>query len=251
MDVGMLLIKAIVLGMVVTLVLGFILINILSRSTDTAVNRLNRETEEVREKQNELNTKIKQANEELVKRRSEADALVAKMKDDAEEKAKAEREKIIAKARSDSEEIITKAQKTKDEIRKNIEKEMNLKAIDFTVMILDEIFSAHSKGALNETLISDFLKGLAEVDMDMIDEDVTTADIVTVAPLAEQFRTRLLGIIKEKLGREIALNESVDEKIIGGMVLRFGSLSLDGSMRNMVSEKGVQIKEKLERGLIS
>jgi len=87
---GMILIQALILGVIVTAVLGFIFIKVVSRSTETHVSRLNRETEAVRSKQAELNQKIKDANEELQRRRSEADDLVSKMKTDAEEAAKDE-----------------------------------------------------------------------------------------------------------------------------------------------------------------
>ncbi|HSV43167.1 MAG TPA: hypothetical protein VLJ10_01305, partial [Candidatus Bathyarchaeia archaeon] len=84
---GMILIKALMLGAIVTAALGFVFIKVVSKSTETHVGRLNRETEAVRSKQSELNQKIKEANEELVRRREEADTLVAKMKEDAQSAA--------------------------------------------------------------------------------------------------------------------------------------------------------------------
>ena len=148
MELGMLMIKAIVFGMILTGVLGFAFWRFASKSTETALSRLDRETEAVRQKQIELTDKIKQANEELMKRRAEADALVAKMKEDASDTAQKEREKIVNKARQDAEEIINKAQRTKDDMRKVIEQEMHLKAIDFTVLMMNEIFSDRIKKAV-------------------------------------------------------------------------------------------------------
>ncbi len=135
----MLVIKVTIFVSIIFGVIIFVLKKVMFDSTQGAVNRLHRETEEVRKKQIELNEKIKQANEELVKRRSEADALVAKMTDEAQSKAREEREKIIKKAREDAEEIIAKAQKTKDEMRKTIEREMAIKTVDFTGIIMGEI----------------------------------------------------------------------------------------------------------------
>ena len=150
MDMGMLLIKALIFGMIFVGVLGFIFINFMSRNTEGAVSRLNKETEAVRAKQVELNVKIKEANEELVKRKSEADALVAKMTTDAEDKAKEEREKIIKKARAEGEEIITKAQKSREDIRKAVVKEMELRAVDFSVRMLTEVISQNALIAMDE-----------------------------------------------------------------------------------------------------
>jgi F0F1-type ATP synthase membrane subunit b/b' len=139
MDIGMLLIKAVVAGMVFVAIGGFFIWKFSKDTIDKDLNRLNKETEAVRGKQIELNTKIKEASEELAKRKAEADALVAKMTEDASTKAKEERDKIVAKARIEGEEIIVKANNTKEEIRKAIVKDMDMKTIDVTALVLEEV----------------------------------------------------------------------------------------------------------------
>lgn len=245
-----LILQFLVLTAVISGVLIFFLKKVLFDSTQGAVNRLNRETEVVRGKQTELNEKIKQANEELAKRRSEADALVAKMAQEAEEKARGEREKILTKARAEGEEIINKAQRTKEDMRKAMEREMHLKAIDFSVFILGEVFSEKALLLLNECLIQEFMDGLEKVDMEMIDSKIDTAEVVTSIPLDEKLKTRLSEILSKKLGRTIKLNLSEDKKIISGIVLRFESLALDGSLRNMLNDKNTEVKDKIEKGLL-
>jgi len=247
---AMMIIQFLILTFVVSGVIIFFLKKILFDSTQGAVNRLNRETEEVRAKQAELNEKIKLANEELVKRRSEADELVNKMKEEAMEKANAEREKVIVKARSDAEEIISKAQRTKDEMRKVLEKEMEMKTMDFSGMILKEILSNMALKALNDSLIDEFLESLKNVDMDMISLDVTEAKISSPLPLSEPHKNRISDIIRQKLDREITIKAETDKTIMSGIVLEFGSLKLDGSLSNMVFKKGTELKEKIEKGLL-
>jgi F0F1-type ATP synthase membrane subunit b/b' len=242
--------KFLILGGVFIALAIFFLKKVLFDSTQGAVNRLNRETEAVRAKQIELNEKIKQANEELAKRRSEADALVAKMKEDAESKAKDEREKIIAKARQDAEEVISKAQKTKDEIRKVLEKEAEVKALDFANVLLKEVFSARALLSLNENLIDEFISSLESVDMSMVAAEINTVDVITTIPLADKFRTRLDELLKKKLDRELKYNMTQDTKINSGIILRFGSLTLNGSLAYALQEKGMQVKELLEKGLL-
>ncbi len=231
-------------------VIIFVLKKVMFDSTQGAVNRLHHETEEVRKKQTELNEKIKQANEELAKRRAEADALVAKMTEEAQTKAREEREKIIKKSREDSEEIISKAQKTKDEMRKTIEREMAIKTVDFTAIIMGEVLSQKPRTSFDESLISEFLDSLEKVDMTMIGEEVNTAEIITATPIVDKLKTRLAEILKKKLNRTITINSTVDNKIIAGTLLKFGGLSLDGSLHAMIKEKTNEVKEKIERGLL-
>jgi F0F1-type ATP synthase delta subunit len=246
----LLILKVLVLGGVFIGVVIFTLKKVLFDSTQGAVNRLNTETETVRAKQAELNEKIKQANEELAKRRAEADALLAKMKEDAASKASEEREKIIKKAREDSEEIISKAQKSKEDIRKVLEKEMEMKAIDFSIIMLNLVFSEKTNSALNDSLIEEFFQNLEKVDMSMVPEEIDAADVVAALPLADQMKNRLADILKGKLNRTIKINTEVDNKIIGGIILRFGSLALNGSLQYLLKEKGMEAKERLEKGLL-
>ncbi len=249
-EATLLLVKALIFGMIFTGVLGFFFIRYMSKHTETAVSRLNRETEDVRHKQVELNAKIKEANEELVTRRKEADALVTKMKEEAEEKAAQEREKIIQKARQDAEEIINKAHHTKDQVRKELEKEMKLQAIDYCILLMEQFFTSRSFEALDASLISGFLTDMESVDMDMIGPEVQSIDIVTARPLSESFEQQLNELLYKKLERKFQVNKSVQQEMIGGILLKFGTLSLDGSLKSLLKNTAEDVKEKLEKGLM-
>lgn len=243
----MLIIQFLILTAIVSGVLIFFLKKILFDSTQGAVNRLNSETEEVRKKQQELNEKIKQANEELEKRRKEADALVRKMTEQAEEAAKQEREKLVNKARAEGEEIISKAQRTKDEIRKVIQQEVEIKMVEFAGQILAEVLSQKAIGALDQQLLAEFIQELKNVNTDIIDPKINTADIITARSIDNSIRNQLSDVLKEKLNRVINVNVSEDSTLIAGAVLKFGSLSLDGSLKNLVNETSLQMREKIEK----
>jgi F0F1-type ATP synthase membrane subunit b/b' len=249
-EATMLLIKALIFGMIFTGVLGFFFIRYMSKHTETAVTRLNRETEAVRTKQVELTAKIKDASDELAKRRKEADALVVKMKDDAAAQAQAEREKIIQKARADAEDIINKAHHTKDEVRRELEKEVNLKAVDLGILVLKEFLSQNAAEAMDKVIIPEFVKDLAQVDMGLIGADVTAVEVLTARPLEESVEKQLATLLQEKLNRPIGINKTVDESLVGGILLKFASLSLDGSLKHLMQTLSEQTKEKLEKGLL-
>lgn len=241
-----LLVQIIVVQVIIFGVVLFFLRKILLSSTQSAVNRLNNETEQVRAKQAELNQKIKEAEEELAKRRKEADDLAKKMIEESENKAKQEYDKHIKKARLDGEEIITKAQNSKDKMRREIEKEVELKMIDFSVDILSAVLSQKGQGALNNALITELLDALEKVDMGQVDKDIDTVSITTAIEVGAEIKNRIIKIIKEKLGREIKVNASIDPKIVGGVIFRFGSLALDGSFQSTLKETATGLKQKIE-----
>src|SRR3989338_2038412 len=209
--VQFLIVQTIFFGLVI-----FVLKKVLHDDTKGAVNRLNKETEEVRAKQAELNEKIKLANEELERRKKEADALVAKMTDEATEKAKEEREKLVSKARQDGEEIIAKAQATKEAMRKQIQKEIETKMVDFSVEILNTVLTQKSGVALHNSLVEDFLTELEKIDMAMITAEVNEAEVITATPMEKANKEKLAAILKAKLKRDITIKMTEDIKIVSG-----------------------------------
>ncbi|MFH1360035.1 MAG: F0F1 ATP synthase subunit delta [Candidatus Omnitrophota bacterium] len=238
--------KFMLLQVVAVGVIIFTLRNVFVSQTEGAVKRLNRETEEARAKQTELDQKIKAANEELEKRKKEADELTKKMLEKADKKAKAERDEIVKKARFESEEIIAKAQRTKDQMRSEVKKEVELKMITYAGDLLSKVLSEKARGLLNQQLSDEFIASLTKVDMTQIGKDIETAEIIVASTLPEDIKKKISDIIKEKLGRTIDIKTTVDPQVIGGVVLRFGSLALDASLQNLITETSVSLKEGAE-----
>jgi len=246
--VGMLLLQFLILTFVVAGVIIFFLHRFLISSTQGAVKRLNTETEGARAKQADLNQKIKEANEELSKRKEEAEKLVKKMMEDADEAAKGERAKIIEKARAEAEEVITKAHRTKDAVRQEIEKELSIKLVDKASDILKAILGERSKGAFSDKLVEEFLEKLKDIDPAQVSDKVDVVDVVTAAEISADNRGKIEKLIKDKLNREVKFNYQADLKIAGGAILKFGSLVLDGSLRNAIREKAIELKMDIEKG---
>ena len=243
---GTLILQFLILTGVISGAIIFALRWAIFNSADGAVKRLDAQTEEARSKQAELSRKIKEADEELAKRQAEAEALTRKMITEAEEKVKEEREKLIHKAREEGEEIITKAQGTRDKIRKELEKEMYLKSIDYAMKILNTVSSERTQGAVANQLFAEFMENLKKVDMSRISAEVATADVLAAHPMENPQQQEITKTLNEKLKREIKINFSVDPQVVGGVILKFGSLALDGSLQNLMKEAAVSWKQKTE-----
>lgn len=246
---GIMILQFLVLTTVVTGTIIFFLHRTLISSTDGAVKRLNSETEALRSKQSELDEKIKAADEELSKRKKEAEALTQKMLEEANEAASKEREEIIKKARMQGEEIIDKAQRTKDKIREMIEVEMILKTVDYAGEILRIIVTEKAREAFHTQLVEEFIEKLEKVKMDKINPDVDTAEVIAALEMDSSFASKISSVIKNKLNRAVKVQLTVDSKIIGGIVLKFGSLALDGSLEGLIKETSDDIKKKKEDGI--
>lgn len=55
--------------------------------------------------------------------------------------------------------------------------------------------------------------------------------VTTAVALEETQRAALVQKMKQKLGKEIQLRESVDETLLGGMVVQYGDTRMDNSLR--------------------
>jgi F-type H+-transporting ATPase subunit delta len=72
-----------------------------------------------------------------------------------------------------------------------------------------------------------------------------TAEVVSASPLSDEQRRRLAETLKQQAGRDVRIDMSVDEGLIGGMRVRLGSKMIDTSIRskldaiqNMMREAG-------------
>ncbi len=215
-------------------------------STDSALKKLDSELAKANAKQTELTRKLKEADEELQKRQKEASELADKMRNDAEEESKNEREKIVSKAREESEDIIAKAQNSKDKLKIDLEKEIDTKVIKIGVKILNDILSETTKETFNDDLIQEFLGKLQDVDMSRISPEINEAEVISLLPVKESIKDSLSKIIEKKLGRKISIKDTIDATLGGGIILKFGSMALDGSLQNLIRDAGVKLQEEID-----
>jgi F-type H+-transporting ATPase subunit delta len=60
-------------------------------------------------------------------------------------------------------------------------------------------------------------------------EGTVEAEVVSSAPLSDEQTAAIASALKKRLGREVKLNCSVNEDLVGGAIIRAGDLVIDGS----------------------
>ena len=242
-----LIIQFLILTVVISGGIIFALYMVLIRTVDGAKQRLDRDAEAARQREKELNQKIKEADAELQRRNKELDVMEKKMRQELLEQTNKLKEEIINKARAESEEIITKAQNAREQIRRDVEKTMELKIIDYASGIAADILSVEVKEALDKYLVAEFIQKLIKVDMSRIGGDIKVAEVVSATTIPESLMTEITKVFKDKLSRDIKLNPRIDPQVVGGIVLMFESLQLDGSLQNSIKESANALKQKIEK----
>jgi F-type H+-transporting ATPase subunit delta len=62
-----------------------------------------------------------------------------------------------------------------------------------------------------------------------------TADVTAARALSDAQQAGLVSTLKAAIGREVKLNVTVDEGIIGGLVVKVGSKMIDTSIRSKLA----------------
>ena len=70
-----------------------------------------------------------------------------------------------------------------------------------------------------------------------------TADVVSAKPLTKEQSTKLAATLKAAMGKDVTLNASVDESLIGGLVVKVGSKMIDTSIRSKLNALQNSMKE--------
>lgn len=89
----------------------------------------------------------------------------------------------------------------------------------------------------------EYLEGIARHFLALLktEQGIQSAELVTSAPLDEQLRQSILKFIARKFNTKIELHETVDDKLIGGFILRVGDQQVDAS----IASKLARIKTEL------
>ncbi|MGH7281509.1 MAG: ATP synthase F1 subunit delta [Polyangiaceae bacterium] len=73
-------------------------------------------------------------------------------------------------------------------------------------------------------------------EMNDLRRGIVRAEVVTAAPLSDEYYARLQAQLEKMTGKQVVLDKRQDESIIAGVVARIGDTVYDGSLRARLSE---------------
>lgn len=236
------LIQTIIFGIVI-----FILRRIMLKSTESSVNRLNKSYEELNERKEKLAELIKKAEEEYEKKKQEAKMIVKEMREKTQEELDDKRSKLMEKAHKDAERLLSDTMSAKDRIRDEIRREEKMRMVEIVEELLGQALGEMFNKKIDRLLIDDFASEFSEMDTSNIPPSVKEVEFITRSGMEEDQKKKVLELIEKKAGRKLALKEQTDPKVIGGIVIKFGSLTLDGSVASKLEDSAVKRKIKIEQ----
>ncbi len=237
-----------VLTAIVTAGVLFFLKKILREDTESAINRLNRVYQDLLKRQEELTEKIQTTEKEYTQKKEELELLKGKMISDATEEARQKRDEIMKTAKEEADELVAKAHASTQKYMEELEKKMSQKTIDFAADIVAALWTEQIGTLIHQEMVKEFVERAQEFDLSHIGTHVDQVTIKAPYALSKEDREKIEQILLKKLGRSIKIVEENDQALIAGVVLQFGTLLLDGSLRNSIKEAALRSKKKIETG---
>ncbi len=241
----MLLIGFIIAQIIIFGVVLFMLKNLIFQDTNSAINRLTKLDDMNRAKEKQLVEKIEEAERVLKEKTDKLESEEKRMKLEAERAANQLHDDIVSKAKSEGEEIIKKAVAAREKYRSEAAIEAETKVIDFCQEMLSGILTNALHEQMHGQLIQDFIGQLETVDMNIVTPSVRKADVIVAKKLDDAIVAKITEVLTKRLGRALDVKVTEDPKIIGGIVMKFGTLVIDDSLAERLKESAVKLKDEL------
>jgi F-type H+-transporting ATPase subunit delta len=103
------------------------------------------------------------------------------------------------------------------------------KVQEMTSLFFDLVSRKHRESVLPE---------MAKVFKELYNEHkgIITAEVTTTFKLDESLRSEVIKIVKEISGKEVELNEKVNEALIGGFLIRVGDKQIDETVQSKLND---------------
>ena len=201
--------------------------------------------------QEEALVKEAQLKEELHRAQTERAAEVEKGRQEAKlimeaaaRQAETGRATAEAQARQERQKLLDGGRAELAKLRVTLGAELEQRALQLALEILGDTLTREGKDALQHALMAEILDELAGVARDRFAVPVETAAVTSSVPLTAPERARLQQLLTDKVGRAVALTESVDPALVSGLVVRVGALVIDGSFRNTLRKSLARMRAR-------
>ena len=92
-----------------------------------------------------------------------------------------------------------------------------------------------------------FLPDIVREFQQLVDthEGVVRASVVSAKELTSEETETIRNLLQARFGKKIVLSVSIDPELIGGLVIKVGSLSFDGSIRSQLKDIQSQLLDEV------
>ena len=118
-----------------------------------------------------------------------------------------------------------------------LERVLRHRANDLIVNTM-QVMNRKGRGGMFRALVQAYTEELERL------EGVVQATVTTAVPLSQAMKERLTRALERSTGKQVVLNELVDDSLLGGMVLRLGDRKFDSSVARDLWRLGARFEER-------
>jgi F0F1-type ATP synthase delta subunit len=235
-DILKAIIPIIVAHLAVLTVLVLVVKRLLLNDTMKAVGRIQEVEAELRKKEDGIRREIQEHEKTFAKQKVQAEEEIQRHKTQTEKELGRLRDQMLAEAKKESDRIMEQAHKNEERFRQRIVQEMEQKAVGYAGEIVRLVLGEKVSEEVNREFNEELIEALEGVDADSITVDSDEGEVKTSQAMMAEQKKRLDELLSGKFGRPIRLVERIDPGLLSGMILKLGSLEIDGSLRNRLEE---------------
>jgi F0F1-type ATP synthase delta subunit len=216
---------------------------VLLGDTRQAVERVRQVEAEVKKKEEAMRRQLAEHDREFEKRKAEAEEALERHKAENQKEAARVRDEMVAEAKRESEEIVERARQAEKRLKEQVVQEMEEKLVAYAGDMLKLIFSERIDAALNTHFVGELLDALEEIEPGTITVETDEAVVISSHPFVADDEKRLEALLREKLDRPITVSQQIDADLLAGIILKIGSLEIDGSLKTRFEEAAAEMKK--------
>lgn len=243
----MFMIQLLVLQVVIFIGLVVVLRRLMGRHATTATAHLQGLSQDYLKKHDELKKRLEETEryyqEQVMKAQEEAHQTMA----EALKEAEAARQQVLDQAHQEAERIIQQATGTRETLKQELVQSMEGKAVERACELLQEVLPEVLREATHHAWLTELItNGLISVEHLETREAVQEARVVSAIALTDAQRALLLERLRAALGSSVTLQETVDPRLVAGLIITMGHLVLDGSLASKLREATRHAQDSLE-----
>ncbi|MFN7294669.1 MAG: ATP synthase F1 subunit delta [Bacteroidota bacterium] len=126
------------------------------------------------------------------------------------------------------------------EIKRNIFKEIFEGAVNAqTILYLNMLLENHREGMLTDICYSFH-------DLYNSHKHIVNAFVTSAVQLNDAEKSKIIQLVKEATKCDVILNETINEALIGGFVLRYGDTQIDNSVSTQLLKVKQQLTQRIQ-----
>jgi len=223
--------------------LVFFLRKIIYGASVTEGKRLQAFVDENTQREQELKDRLEQAERLYQEKIRAAEDDVTNMKQAGRAEIEQLKTETLEKADAEGKRLVKKAQVVWQKNNEQADERLRQESIVIGQELFRQVLNASGGKLLHDGLLSEIMSEIEGIDPARWPALSGNGELISAYEVDDEYRKKLESVLSEKTGTSISLNTKVGADILAGVIVKLGSLVIDGSLQGRLKT----VQASLER----